>query len=119
MPGTAEGEGTMSTVEDASSDTEFDAALASNGALIADFYTPSCTLCRKIEPMLGALENSMEGQLRVVKVNAEANPELAARYAVRGVPTLVLLRDAEVVDRKSGFMTASMLKEWVRPHLNQ
>jgi thioredoxin-like negative regulator of GroEL len=109
----------MSTLDDASSDRDFDAALAGHDAVIADFYTPSCTLCSKIEPMLGALERSFLGRLRVVKINAEANPALAARYAVRGVPTLVLLRDAEVVDRKTGFMTASMLREWVGPHLSR
>jgi len=108
----------MSTVQDASSDQDFSAALSAHETLVADFYTPSCVLCKKIEPMLGALEKSLEGQLGVVKVNAEENPELAARYAVRGVPTLVLLQGSEVLDRKSGFMTASMLKEWVRPHLH-
>lgn len=67
--------------------------------------------------MLIALERGLEGQLRVIKVDAAANLELAARYDVRGVPTLILFKDSEIQDRKTGFMTAAMLRDWVRPFL--
>ena len=108
----------MGAIQDATSDGDFDAAMREADLLVADFYTPSCVLCRKIEPMLGAMAASLEGRVSVVKVNAEANPELAARYNIRGVPSLVLLRDEKEVERASGFMTASMLKKWVSPFLN-
>lgn len=108
----------MGAILDATSDGDFAAAMSEADLLVADFYTPSCVLCRKIEPMLGAMAASLDGRVSVVKVNAEANPELAARYNVRGVPSLVLLRDEKVVERASGFMTASMLKKWVSPFLN-
>lgn len=108
------------TLQDATSDRDFEAALQAHDTLLVDFYTPACVICRKIEPMLGALESDFPGSLGVVKINAEENPELAARYAVRGVPTVVLLQGSDdVVDRKSGFMTTSMLREWVRPHVGR
>lgn len=107
----------MTALRDATNTSSFDAALRDTASIIVDFYTPSCVLCRKVEPMLIALERGLEGQLRVIKVDAAANLELAARYDVRGVPTLILFKDSEIQDRKTGFMTAAMLRDWVRPFL--
>ncbi|NIR29355.1 MAG: thioredoxin family protein [Gammaproteobacteria bacterium] len=107
----------MTELQDDIATAQFDAALEAHESLIADFYTPSCVICKKIEPMLGALEKSLQGRLHAVKIDAEANPELAAKYQVRGVPTLILFRGGRLVDRKSGFMTATMLRQWVEPHV--
>lgn len=85
--------------------------------VIADFYTPDCISCRKLEAMLAALEKRLQGQIRVIKVNAAETPNLASRYEVRGVPTLLLFKEGGLLDRRSGFLTASNLMEWVEPYL--
>jgi len=107
----------MAALHDATATSELDAALQTHECLIADFYTPSCVICKKIEPMLAALEKSLQGRLRAVKIDAEANPELAAGYQVRGVPTLLLFQGGRLVERKSGFMTTTMLRQWLEPYI--
>ena len=107
----------MLKLPDATASNDFNAALDAAEAVIADFYTPSCVICRKVEPMLAALEQSLDGRLKAVKVNAEGNPGIAEKYGVQGVPTMILFHKGEMKDRKGGFMTAKMLRDWVEPHL--
>ena len=103
----------MPTLPDATEQTAFDDALGSSMPLIVDFYTPQCTLCRKLEPMLAVLGEELRDTINVVKVDAAANLSVAAKYDVQGVPTLLLMENGKVLDRKSGFMTKSMLRKWI------
>lgn len=96
----------------------FDEALQTSKTLIVDFYTPSCVLCKKIEPMLAAVGERLGSDVEIVKVDAEANLGVAARYDVQGVPTVLLIQGGEMKARKTGFMTASMLQQWIAPFLN-
>lgn len=107
----------MSSLHDATDTDAFEHALGEAEMLIADIYTPSCVLCRKVEPMVAAAENSFAGRVRAVKVDAEANAALAAKYDVRGVPTLLLFKHGELADRKTGFVTAGALREWIKSKL--
>lgn len=92
-------------------------ALSSDRLVLVDFHTGDCAPCRRLEPMLAALVRSVGDGLRVVRVDAAAAPDLAERYAVEGVPTLVLIRNGGEIGRRSGFQTAHQLRQWVRPHL--
>ena len=85
------------------------------GPSIADFFTKSCVLCRKVEPMLAAVDGA--GGTAAFGIDAEENRELAAEYDVRGVPTLLLFHRGELIDRKVGFVTAKELRTWVAPYL--
>jgi thioredoxin 1 len=105
----------VKSLQEATTNGSFEAALASDKPLIADFYTPACILCKRMEPMLAAVAGDFEGRLDVVKVDAAANLETAAKYDIRGVPTLILFVKGKVQDRKTGFMTAAMLRDWIRP----
>ena len=107
----------MAKLPDATETKAFDAALRSADAVIADFYTPSCVICRKVEPMLAAVEQGYGGRFKAFKVNTEGNPEIAGKYGVKGVPTMILFKDGEMKERKAGFMTAKMLREWIEPYL--
>lgn len=107
----------MKPLRNATETTAFEAALASGSPVIVDFYTPSCVICKKVEPMLSAIEGDFDGRLDVVKVDAAANLEIAAKYQVQGVPTLLLFRDGELLDRKTGFVSATTLRDWVRPFI--
>lgn len=108
----------MSALRNATGQADFDAVLRGSRVVVIDFYTPSCVLCKKIEPMLAAAGDKLGDSVAIVKVDAEANLQIAANYDVQGVPTLLLLRDGAVQDRKTGFMTASMLRAWISPYLN-
>ena len=103
----------MPTIRDATEQAAFDDALRSTKPLIVDFYTPQCTLCKKLEPMLAVFGQECRDTIDVIKVDAAANLSVAAKYNVQGVPTLLVLSDGKVLDRKSGFMTKSMLRKWI------
>ena len=107
----------MAHLESVDEQGKFESVLKSEKLVVVDFYTQSCVICKKIEPMLIALRDGLDSKIDVIKVDAEANLAVAAKYAVRGVPSLMLFQDGELKDRKSGFMTALMLREWVNAFL--
>ncbi|MDP6708671.1 MAG: thioredoxin family protein [Alphaproteobacteria bacterium] len=91
--------------------------IAGEVPVIAKFQTEACVICRKLDPMLAAVAKRLDGRLGVVDVDAEESPDLAERYHIRGVPTLILFKAGQEVDRKAGFLTASALREWLAPHI--
>jgi thioredoxin 1 len=100
----------LATLSELTSADRVDAALAAPGLLVLDVYTPSCVICRRIEPMVAAVAG---GAVRAHKLDAERHAEFAAKYDIRGVPTLLLFRDGRLIDRQSGFSTASALRDWI------
>ena len=105
----------MTRVEDVTRAGEFEAARDAGGAVVADFFTGACTICRKIEPMLAVVKGEAGEKLAVFRIDAEENPDLAIKYEVRGVPTLLLFHRGALIDRKVGFVTANDLRKWVAP----
>jgi thioredoxin-like negative regulator of GroEL len=103
----------MATLPDLKSQADLDAALAAPGLVMLDIYTRACVICRRVEPMVAAVAGGSGGALRAHKVDAERLLDFAAKYNVRGVPTLLLFRDGSLVDRRSGFLTASALRAWI------
>jgi thioredoxin 1 len=100
----------LATLSELTSTERVDAALAAPGLLVLDVYTQSCVICRRIEPMVAAV---VGGAVRAHKLDAERHAEFAAKYDIRGVPTLLLFRDGRLVDHRSGFSTASALRDWI------
>ena len=107
----------MSTFPDVTETAAFEVAIGSSKPVVVKFQSEACVICRKVEPMLAATAKRFEGALSVVDADAEKNPELASRYNVRGLPTLILFKAGEEIGRRTGFQTASMLRDWVTPHL--
>lgn len=103
----------MATLSDLTSAELLDAALAAPGLLLLDVYTPSCVICRRMEPMVAAVAIASGGAVRAHKLDAERHAVFAAEYEIRGVPTLLLFRDGRLIDRRSGFSTASALRDWI------
>ena len=100
----------MASLSDLSSPAELDTALSVPGLLMLDVYTQACVICRRVEPMVAAVA---DGSVRAHKVDAERLVDFAAKYNIHGVPTLLLFRDGRLIDRRSGFVTASALREWI------
>lgn len=99
------------TVEVVETDTaHFDAeVLASPVPVLVDFATPWCAPCRALEPTLHGLARAHAGKLRVVRVDADANPEIAQRYRVRGFPTVIAFAGGEERGRHVGVTNAATL----------
>jgi thioredoxin 2 len=85
--------------------------------VVVDFWAPWCGPCRMVSPALERLAAANAGRMKLVKLNVDEAPELGARYGVQGIPTLVLLRDGEEVDRVVGAAPEPQLQAWLAPHL--
>ena len=81
--------------------------------VLVDFWAPWCGPCRMIAPVVEKLAAEYAGRLRVAKVNTDENPQWAARFGVQGIPTLLLVKGGQVVDRLVGAYPEPMLREAV------
>jgi thioredoxin 2 len=80
--------------------------------VLADFWAPWCGPCRAMAPHFERAAQDLKDRVRLVKVNTEEAPQLARRYGIRAIPTLVLFKDGAEVKRASGAMDAGALARW-------
>ncbi len=85
--------------------------------VVVDFWAEWCGPCRMISPVLQDLATRQAGRLKVVKVDVDANPGLAARYQAQSIPLLVAMRDGQEVDRVVGALPRSALEARLAPLL--
>jgi thioredoxin 1 len=85
--------------------------------VLVDFWAPWCGPCKMIAPVLKELAEENNGRLKVVKVNVDENPDLASRFDVMGIPTMILFKSGEVVDSFTGAMSKQALVDKVIPHI--
>ena len=82
-----------------------------------DLWAPWCGPCRFVSPILDELAHQYAGRLKVVKVNVDENQGLARRFDASSIPTLVVLRDGDVVDRVVGALPKPQLDAQIKRHL--
>lgn len=85
--------------------------------VLVDFWAEWCPPCHQIAPILDELAEELAGQLTIAKVDADLNPNTAMAYGVFGLPTLLLFKDGEVVERIVGFRPKSAVLKQVLPYL--
>ncbi|CAN7300339.1 thioredoxin [Rhizobium herbae] len=81
--------------------------------VIVDFWAEWCGPCKMIAPSLEELSVELAGKVKVAKVNIDENPEIAAQYGVRSIPTLAMFKAGEVSDIKVGAAPKTALSSWI------
>jgi thioredoxin 2 len=100
-------------VADAGDDNFADVAEAASIPVLVDLWAPWCGPCRQVSPALERLARDLAGRVKLVKVNVDDAPRLSERFSVRAVPTLMVMRGADVVSRQAGAAHPAMLRRWV------
>lgn len=85
-----------------SGDTFEAEVLNADGLILADFYSDSCVPCKRLSPVLAEIEEEHSDGTRLVKININFDAELAEKYEVQSVPTLVFFRNGEEISRLNG-----------------
>lgn len=94
-------------------------ASTKGAAVLVDVWAPWCGPCRAMAPNFAAAAKALEPQVRLLKLNSEAEPQAASALGVSGIPALLLFRDGQVIARSAGLMSAQQIVAWTRQALAQ
>jgi thioredoxin len=85
--------------------------------VLVDFYATWCGPCQMMAPILQQVGQQLKGQLKVVKIDTDRYPQIASQHRIQALPTLVLFKQGQAVDRIEGVQTAAQLVQRLQPHL--
>ena len=98
-------------------DAEFERAVSSETPVLVDFWAEWCGPCRMVAPVLEQIAAEQAGKLKIVKLNVDENTTTPQKFGITGIPTMILFKDGQMVERLVGFMPKPQLLKKLQPHL--
>lgn len=99
-------------------DQSFKNEVESTGTVLVDFWAPWCGPCKMIAPVLEELDQEMAGKVKIAKLNVDDNPDTTSRFGVMSIPTLIVFKDGQPVDKVIGFQPKDSLKSVLSRHID-
>ncbi|NWF66934.1 MAG: thioredoxin [Campylobacterales bacterium] len=90
--------------------SNFESTVA-NGVSLVDFWAPWCGPCRMIAPVIDELAGEYAGKANICKVNTDEEGDLAARFGIRSIPTIIFMKNGQIVDQMIGAASKDMFKQ--------
>jgi thioredoxin len=97
-------------------ENQFGETIASPTPTLVDFWASWCGPCQRIAPILDDLSAELAGKVRIAKVDVDSLPDLAERFRVAGIPTMILFANGREIDRQVGAAPKSQLRSWLEQH---
>lgn len=100
-------------------DQNWEELITKPGVLLVDFSAEWCPPCRRLEPIVNELAADFTGTATVATVDVEMNPVVTTRYKVRNMPTILVFKDGELVDRQIGLTSKQVLATMIESHIQE
>jgi thioredoxin len=100
----------VNKVSDATFEQE---VLKSNEPVVVDFWAEWCGPCKMIAPALEEIAGTLDGKVKIVKLNVDENPATASKYGIMSIPTLMLFKNGELASRQIGAAPKAKLEQWI------
>jgi len=91
--------------------TNYDEIIASDKPVVIDFWAEWCGPCRRIAPIIDELSEEFDGKAIICKCDVDSNDEIAAKYGIRNIPTILFIKNGELVDKTVGAATKAQILE--------
>ncbi len=102
----------MSNIKNLNAET-FENEISGNVPVLVDFWAEWCAPCKALAPILDEVADELTGKIVVTKVNLDENQDLAMKYSIRSIPTLLLFKNGELLDMQVGLPSKSDLVDWI------
>ena len=99
---------------DKTTDATFDQdVLKASEPVVVDFWAEWCGPCRMIAPALEEIAGTLNGKVKIVKLNVDENPQTAAKYGIQSIPTLMIFKNGQMASRQIGAAPKQKLEQWI------
>ena len=107
----------MMNIEEILGLDEFNKVIKENTLVLADFYASWCTPCKMQAPILAEFYEEMDKKVKIIKIDVDQNPELASKFGVQSIPTLILFKGGQIKEKTVGLSAKAMLSEMLIKHI--